>query len=77
MNQSSVVENGHKTRCASELEDMVSLWRICAKLSQFPIEFALRSWRRRVGFLFTGRETKELPWLYIWIGFRLNHKTVV
>jgi len=43
MNPSSVVENGHKTRFASELEDMVSLWRICAKLSQFPIEFASRS----------------------------------
>jgi len=25
MNPSSVVENGYKTRCASELEDMVSL----------------------------------------------------
>ena len=47
-------------------------WRICAKLSQFPIEFASRSYRRCAG-----RATRKRPCLYIWIGCRLNHKAVV
>ena len=58
------LKTGTKTRFASELEDMLSgiccfCWRICAKLSQFPVESRGVYWR--AGFLFAGRATKKLP----------------
>ena len=57
MNPLSVVENGHKTRCASELEDMVSLTHLC-EIEPVSNRICLEELKKARGFSFHGKGNK-------------------
>ena len=79
MNPSSVIENGHKTRFASELEDMVFLLTHFCEIEPVLSRIFLSRGVKEGALVFFSREEQQrsCPCLYIWICCRSSHKTVV
>ena len=59
MNPSSVIENGHKTRFASELEDMVFLLTHFCEIEPVSSRIFLEELKKVRWFSFRGKSNKE------------------
>ena len=78
MNSSSVIENGYKTRFASEFEDMVFLLTHLCEIEPVCSRIFLEGLKKACWFSFGGKGNKEAAHaFYIWICCRSDHKTAV